>query len=158
MTQKIIFLDIDGVLNRSLPPEDINKYKSDEDEAPRSLLLMECIENLNWIIRETQSQVVLSTDWRQWCTIPDLQQQFEEAGFCGKIIGKTPIIDGVERGYEIMGWLHSYGEAVQSFVILDDRSDMGPYSEQLIQTEWDIGLTRALGELAIEKLGREKHR
>ena len=48
-----------------------------------------------------------------------------------------------------MAWLHRHGDGVASFVILDDRSDMGPYAENLVRTEFDVGLTPQLARDAI---------
>ena len=43
-------------------------------------------------------------------------------------------------GKEIDGWLKAHADEVESFVILDDDSDMKPWGSHLVKTSWANGL------------------
>jgi hypothetical protein len=121
---KIIFLDIDGVLNTFT------------DETPRSRypLLPRCVENLNKIIRETQAKIVVSSTWRFLFKTPkDLEKVLKESGFEGEIFDFTDSLPNYYsvRGNEIKKWLEDHEELLgvpyydfSSYIILDDDSDM----------------------------------
>jgi histidinol phosphatase-like enzyme len=53
MKHKIIFLDIDGVLN---------VYCSERDEFG-CMFHEEFVDNLRWIINETSAKIVISSTW-----------------------------------------------------------------------------------------------
>ena len=144
---KIIFLDIDGVLNNR---EVFNRKKSQGfrvwDEK--------CVDRLNRITDETGAKIVVSSTWRR---SEDLYSAIKnEMGITGEIIGKT--IDYIhhsstekQRGDEIQEWLSQYVEVIK-FVIIDDDSDMAHLMDRLIQTETFIGLTDEHVEEAIKRL------
>jgi len=78
--KKIIFLDIDGVLNCEI--DDIqNEF---EDISKR------CVKMLNTIIKETDAKVVISSVWRNNRTVDQLQELLEKYGFEGEVVSKTP--------------------------------------------------------------------
>jgi hypothetical protein len=51
--------------------------------------------------------------------------------------------------------LDAHGENVESFVILDDDSDLEPYMNRAVIVNGEVGLTEADVDKAIEILGRE---
>jgi hypothetical protein len=133
---KLIFLDIDGVLNHQLfykgqtlteKKKELRKQaKSKEIERWDYGLAQideESVSRLNDIIDATGAEVVLSSSWRINNVRGYMQQLLDAKGFCGKIIGYTPTL-GQQRGFEIEAWLHEYGDHVDKYVILDDDSDM----------------------------------
>lgn len=66
----------------------------------------------------------------------------------------TPIHSGY-RGNEIDLWLASWqGEAIESFVILDDDDDMEPFMDNLVQTSFADGLQQKHIDTAVEILNR----
>lgn len=140
---KAVFLDIDGCLNHILwykskkPIE--NSISFDEDLDPT------CIERINNLCLETDSKVVISSDWRiSSC----YKERLERAGL-KNIIGHTPITvfnifkggKSLCRGEEIKMWLSDHPE-ITNYVIIDDRTDF--LKEQLdhfIQVDPYYGLT-----------------
>ncbi len=120
---KIIFLDVDGVLNYTLwyiDDRNPGNLNGEEDVDPL------CIERINRLCQETDAKIVISSDWRidsSW------QRRLERAGL-KYIIDKTPItIFGsygscyhFTRGEEIQMWLEWHPE-VENYVIIDDRID-----------------------------------
>ena len=61
-----------------------------------------------------------------------------------KLIDSTPVNQGC-RGSEILTWLERHkafgGEVVESFVVIDDNSDMEGVFQHFVQTNGQIGIT-----------------
>jgi hypothetical protein len=128
---KILFLDIDGVLNYE------QYYTRGRRDAPHPLseICPVAIDNLNRIVSETGCKVVISSTWRhsgiQYCI-----NVLRECGFTGMVIGITPSLDKhgewVCRGNEIDQYLKfhklykydSYYITDHDYAIIDDDSDM----------------------------------
>jgi len=124
---RIIFLDIDGVLNSQL------YYVNGGKRGGENEIDSKAVGYLNNLIEESGAKVVISSTWRRGRTIEELQQILNNAGFKGEIIGKTPALDGKYslRGNEIRAWMmeneHVIGCNVsdyKDYVIFDDDSDM----------------------------------
>src|SRR5574343_468345 len=130
---KILFLDIDGVLNcRSTP---LRKTFSGFEDFER--VDLGCVSLLNQIIAETNAKIVVSSAWRINHSTAELQAFLNHNGLVGEIVGKTEIInyEDARRGDEIQLWLN-YNEA-ESFVILDDGDDMYHLKKYLVQTSFE---------------------
>ena len=122
---KIIFLDIDGVLNHQLFYEEQEfRAHTDIDRSRISLL--------NNLIEDTNAKVVISSTWRIGTTIEELQTILNDEGFTGEVIGKTPQ-GGNDccRGNEIYKWIKDNDKLLgkpyyefKDYVIFDDDSDM----------------------------------
>ena len=121
---KIIFLDIDGVLN--LIPQGRDKFGS--------IFHPEFIENLKYIIDETGAKIVISSSWRS-DGIDVFREIWKYRNYSGDIIGITPFSyfnEDLEsdpdieicRGHEIKYWLDNTNDNIESYVILDDDDDM----------------------------------
>jgi|688.fasta_scaffold12985_13 hypothetical protein len=124
--EKIIFLDIDGVLNhqnwysyrhKEIDQNDIVSHYPFYEFDPKS------IEQLNRIIEETGAKVVVSSTWRMGRTISQLQEILDRVGFVGEVIDTTPhfYVKGTDnegekigytipRGCEIEWWLKNKGK------------------------------------------------
>lgn len=121
---KIIFLDIDGVLN-SVMYENSDLFKEDN---PDTLIDMSRVKLLADIVKETGAEIVLSSTWRvDWDENPDLCGADGEyinqclAKYGLTIADKTPLLDiSGDRYFEILSWLVRHIDEVESFVILDD--------------------------------------
>lgn len=154
--KKVIFLDVDGVLNYTLwyiddrNPGNLNGQEGDLDPL--------CIERINKLCEETGAEIVLSSDWR---INNGAFARLERAGL-HKILDKTPItIFGTygstyhfTRGEEIQMWLEWHPE-VTNYVILDDRTDF--MEEQLphfVHVNSYRGLTEEDYQLALNILSR----
>jgi hypothetical protein len=121
---KVIFLDIDGVLNS----QDWYVYRRDAVEMdsvnaqyPFYEFDPRAVERLNRIIKETDSKIVVSSSWRSGETVESLQRLFDQVGIVGEVIGVTPHLwckkpyeefDGyrIPRGCEIDWWLDNHGD------------------------------------------------
>lgn len=139
---KLIFLDIDGVLNHELHYKHRAGEGWEKDEPPHPFDDIDtfAVEMLNYIIEKTKAKVVISSSWRMGREIGELQGILDCMGFEGEIIDKTPLLHfgklkgysrSVPRGCEIKAWLEMnkdlLGKGIgkyRSYVILDDDSDM----------------------------------
>ena len=124
---KVIFLDVDGVLNSS------------QDGFTIKLGTNKHLELLKQIVDKTDAKIVLSSSWRiNNKTKSFIENKLNEYGM--SIISSTPDL-GSSRGEEIKSWLRETIDFIDSFVILDDDSDMDEYTRaSLVQTNRDMGL------------------
>lgn len=138
---RIIFLDIDGVINNTDWMEDLYKMgkkltggNGSKKSFYGEMLNPEMIENLNYLVRTTEAKVVISSTWRHGMEVKDIQEMFAEKGFKGEIIDFTPCLRGQDclRGNEILRWVKDNEQLLgvrsysnfNEYVILDDDSDM----------------------------------
>lgn len=137
---KVIFLDIDGVLNseRWFVQRHIGGARIVVVSREDGQIDPECVERLNRLTEVTGAVLVISSTWRiggmDWL-VPLLRRK----GVAAEIIGRTPDLNTV-RGHEIGHWLSEHPE-VGSYVILDDTSDMGALAQRLVKVSWQTGLT-----------------
>lgn len=133
---KIIFLDIDGVLN--------NHSEPDKEISKRN------IHNLNEIIKATEAKVVISSCWRFSFTKESLQNFLNSFGFIGEIIDFTVAPQRFEvRGNVIRAWIIQNEELLgennnnfNDFVIIDDEGDMLLWqANNFVQTDRFAGLS-----------------
>jgi len=123
----ILFLDVDGVLNRGGGP-----------------IQPELAELVNKIIHKAELQVVVSSDWRIWA-----------GGFAtvelaiDNIIDKTIILNSRNRNQnranEIMEWLSRHN--VDNFAVLDD---LAIPIKNLFRTKEEHGITRVIAKKVIK--------
>ena len=155
---KVIFLDIDGVLNK----------RFSKTHAPSGCNGIEnaLLKRLTKIIEETDARVVLSSTWKseidknlRYMT-GDGKYMLNKFKYEGKfhLFDKTPDASScMMRGTEIDEWL-SKRDDIESFVILDDVDfddfSIYGYGDKLVLTDPKIGLTDADVALAIEILNR----
>lgn len=140
---KVIFLDVDGVLNCKFTPGSCEK-KLDQT----------MINRLVGLARDTGAKIVVSSVWRMY-HMDVLTARLHAAGLpVGDIIGQTPEFH-TERGLEIRAWLQEHADLnVESFVILDDDDDMDGVMSHLVKTSWVTGLQDIHVELAKRVLSR----
>jgi HAD domain in Swiss Army Knife RNA repair proteins len=158
---RVIFLDIDGVLNseaflltldaqhRGLGPhEGCECYRLERQIDHRA------VARLNHLITETAAKIVISSSWRRLLDPPELRRVLGDHGLVGEIIGETPNLSEdpalyrIRRGHEIDAWLRDHPE-VDCFVILDDGGDMAMHMNRLVQTDAQEGLRDEDVDLAI---------
>ena len=118
---KVLFLDIDGVLNCRRSAVAFKGYphpgrsKGKFDRVAVELIRRICKKGVN---------IVLSSTWR-------LDENYK--GICQlPIIDRTPrfrLSPGVDRGREIEAWLNDH-KAVKKWAIVDDDSDMLPEQKE----------------------------
>ena len=135
---KVIFLDIDGVLNSLVYDRERKENDGNIDETRLPLIKR--------IVDETQAKIVLSSSWRtHWNQNPllcdsvgkDMAALF--AVYQLEIDDKTPVLPSNDRAEEIRMWLNQ-NPAVTHLVILDDnRFGWGELQEYLVSTSYRIG-------------------
>lgn len=157
---KVLFLDIDGVLN-SRDFFENRKGNITIDDVPNFMangLDKQALDNLQRIIEETNAKIVVSSTWRigkdrtpEW-----FRRVFKEInGFDFPVIDKTPLLDNRCRGEEIKQWLEN-NKHVEQFVIIDDDLDM--LKEQwkfFVKTDKKFGLTAGISDIVIDILNKE---
>ena len=141
---KVIFLDIDGVLN------DAFTIQSLLDDMPTK----DHLDCLKAIVDTTGAEIVLSSTWRLFPSARnDVRNSLDKVGL--KFIDKTKeLMKG--RGAEIQEWLDRHPE-VDKFVILDDDdSDIKPFfPKNIVKTTMYHGLLPEHVEKAISILNAE---
>lgn len=123
---KVLFLDVDGVLNRRGTRERCTGFIGVDRELSARLL--------KWL-RQTDVEVVLSSTWRKH---PEMHPHLMKAGI--EWIDVTPSLSA-DRGQEIQHWLDQHEGKVTAYAILDDDSDMLDHQkERFVQTQNAVGL------------------
>lgn len=164
---KVLFLDIDGVLN--VPAAElgyryglglkIERYFKDEDNTPpfhRNTYTWcpSSLYNLYRIIEETGTKVVISSTWRRGKSLEHMKSWFKVDFLKDAVIGKTPIINEKQRGDEIAYWLSEHKE-VTNFAVVDDDSDMDAVRKHFFKTDGFIGLDWRTADKVIKHLNKE---
>ena len=139
---KVIFLDIDGVLNshQYLSQVAFGEAGIYDELDPEKLTL------LKTLVKQTGANIVLSSSWRESFedmnpldyVARNLLAAFEEHGLT--IYDMTPLVKA-QRDEEIRQWLSCHA-AVESFVILDDEQyDWKELEVNWVKTSYYMGLT-----------------
>lgn len=159
---KVIFLDIDGVLNLCYPERD--KYGS--------LFHPELVNNLNNLIQLTDAKIVISSSWRH-SGLSEMKDMWEFRNLPGEVIDITPSFmhqrgTSLCRGDEIQQWLNEHPEVTNYVYIDDDYIDVNEDQlENYVKTadNWDhfdnvqgYGLTAECTNKAIEILNRNENK
>jgi len=143
---KIIFLDIDGVLNRfseytapSVPTHEWNPTVMQRCGIALELFPRQ-IRRMNELVQSTGAKIVLTSSWRKgddtWWL--NLLRTLEESGLLPVVIDKTPDLR-LNRGDEIQAWLDEHPE-VTHFVIFDDIDEFPGFLDKFIQTDYRLGV------------------
>ncbi len=160
--RKIIFLDLDGVLNTASWYRQLDS-KSRHDEYGTAFD-PQSVANLGKVIEATGADIVISSSWKA-LGLGVMQEMWEVRHLPGKVVGITPTYIDDEmllnadlsnmdflngRGTEIKRWLSKRGKDVSHYVIIDDMDDM--LSEQkshFVQTDPEIGISDMDVDMAI---------
>ena len=163
--KKVIFLDIDGVLNtKEWHSRMIKDTPHDEFGFAFDPI---AVSNLAHIIEETGAVIVISSSWK-FHGVTKLRKMWEIRRLPGTILDITPntVSDeillnanldemelGVCRGNEIKEWLSQHKGEVSNYMIIDDFDDL--LQEQMchaVITNTLIGITESDAEKAISIL------
>lgn len=153
---KVIFLDVDGVLNNV----------ETDTKSPSGFMGLngDLVLNLSKIIDATDAKIVLSSTWKvDWDSDPD--QREEEGQYLVDVLETYGLgiadktTDKIRnRGEGISNWLADHPE-VKSWVAIDDDifGDFEKYGimPHLVKTTFAYGLTLDLADQAIEMLMKE---
>lgn len=157
---RVLFLDIDGVLNR-------------HEKHPGSVycgIRADCMAELNRVIHETGCSLVISSAWRYQILLGAMTHRGFENMLCthglvcreGTVVGATRkdvSPECADRGQQIREWLMGHS-AVKCWAVVDDCPKGMPMcfgkanQWRLVKTCGDIGLIDAGADCLIEILGR----
>lgn len=124
---KLIFLDIDGVLNSETYYVKRQENKTDNRPYPLSEFDSETVKQYLRIVKETGAKTVISSSWRH---TDGLRSILKNVGFRGSPLDfeVTPYL-GTIRGLEIKKYMENYldehpNDEIGSYCIIDDDIDM----------------------------------
>lgn len=152
---KVIFLDIDGVVN----------CWSTKERAPSKVIGVEqrLIAHIKEIVDATGAKLVLSSTWRKdWAFDLNngidwryLRDEFAKQDLY--FLDYTPSRRDSHRGEEIKEWLESTGYDVKSYVVIDDEMyDIWELHDgHTVQTSFDSGIKPGAVKMAIEILSKQ---
>ena len=160
---KLIFLDIDGVLNSD---QWMKSVECTSGEYPQNQFDPKCVELFNKIVFETGARVVLSSTWRLNYTIEQIREIFKSVHVKCEVIDFTPDLkkdnDYVIRGNEILKWCKDNEDIIgckylhyTDFAILDDNNDMLLWQQNhFYLTERLCGLSPSNVRTVVRELNR----
>lgn len=158
---KVIFLDVDGVLNDAFT----------EDITPEGFIGLDkpMIEQLARIVEQTGASIVLSSSWKaDWNPAnpsgisEDVRYLMDRLGQHGLSLLDKTYDDEYRRGEGIHNWLCSNADkGIESFVVLDDVRfyDFESFGllPHFVKTSYGCGgLTMSLADQAIAILNDRK--
>ena len=156
---RVIFLDIDGVLNS----EDYAKRYHKEHLREKGYHIFvdpDAVELVKELCEETNCKIIISSSWRGFTlkdTIADLNGYRDLQPLTKYIIGVTPRSAERHRGKEIEMLLNNWERCVDrslihssyrdrgliEYAIVDDDSDILPTQKgHFVQTDWSTGITK----------------
>lgn len=128
---KVLFLDVDGVLNCNTTKERINGFLGLDSEH--------LYRFLQWKNKHPEVSIVLSSTWRTDSVFTNaLREALAAQGV--NWIDVTPQMPSGPRYEEINWWLGSNTDKWSDFAILDDITDMGHLQPRLVCTDERHGL------------------
>lgn len=130
---KIIFLDVDGVLNSN-----ITRRRTTDGFI---FVSGRHIKNLKRIIDATGAKVVLSSSWRMGRDDPSRNGDFLELRdelqcYDISFYGFTPELRSCDRGAEIM----EEHPDVTDYAVIDDSTQISPHEDHWVRTSLSLGL------------------
>ena len=151
--RKIIFLDIDGVLNSNFWNEEHQKEISEGKLIDKAK-----VELLALLVKKTEAEIILHSGWRFWFDDamrplrPEAARLVELlAGEKLQIAGVTPDLTTEEirrtkkfslvKADEILLWLETHSD-IDGWVVLDDLTLHNAHVEKhQVKTDQTVGLT-----------------
>lgn len=115
---KILFLDIDGVLNSTRSAVAFGGYPMNVEKPHMERFDHVAVALIKKICKDTGAKIVLSSVWRLYEGHMNMANALHLP-----IIDSTPEKLTALRGEEIAMWLRDHPE-VEKYVIIDDDSDM----------------------------------
>jgi hypothetical protein len=135
MADRIVFLDVDGVLATK------RSYVSRQPDIPYPdcLIDRDCVMTINVLFSLTKPLVVVSSSWRQGTTKEQFERMMQRTGIAATLHRDwcTKVLYSRTRGDEIADWLHKHPD-VAAYVCLDDDDDFLP-GQPLVKTDFDGG-------------------
>lgn len=147
---KIIFLDIDGVLNSEETVK--RRIRSDKGFIGIDPYL---VAIFNRIIFAIDAKIVLSSSWR---ILPDSQQEVRDRVMDFIDMTKHPFQkengEWSVRGDEIQEWLSRHPEVTKYAILDDDTDGMRQHGDNYFRTYWEEGLTEEIAKKVVDHLNK----
>lgn len=160
---KVIFLDIDGVLNNR------EAFKKQWRSNGVKVLCPAAVLRFRRLVAYTGAKVVLSSTWRRHADMVSYLRSHHVLDACHEdwhtkhnvsvplmadSDGRAPFLVSVGRGGEIAEWLDRHPE-VTEFVVLDDDPDALEcgHPHRVVSTLYEIGLTEEDFDKALNMIG-----
>jgi hypothetical protein len=161
---KVIFLDHDGVIclsnNFGSRHKKQIKVRTKLTQSVKDLPVdarfdnfdKKAIKVLNEILEQTGAEIVVSSDWRIWCSVEEMGDYYESQGiikrpidFTGNVIDQSKVTwhrnwdsEGT-RSLEIQAWLEQHHEVTHWVAIDDlDMSKKGISYSMEFEHEWGL--------------------
>jgi hypothetical protein len=131
---KVIFLDIDGVMNGVAS-------RPDHRRGFVGFLDPINVAALNQIVAATGAVVVVSSTWRLTIPWDEMKAAFREVGCAAQLVDRTPDLDARDRQREIIAWLAAQAVPPARYVVIDDDFLMPDLPGALVRTSKLCGLT-----------------
>ena len=156
---KLLFLDIDGVLISGKHMD----YLDGQGESAWKVFDPECVDAFNELIQLTGARVVVSSTWRyHYETVEELAQALKDRGVRADVVAFTPRVYGPNafsknREDEILEFLQSCTPffGVQ-WLAVDDHVFMKFKKDHVVQTDFNVGLTKKDVAVAASKWARQE--
>jgi hypothetical protein len=161
---RVIFLDIDGVLNhRGWMAYAQKKALARQEALALSPILAPTLKNykesidpgaltlLHVLLEQTQAHIVVSSTWRKWHTVAELEGLLE-----WPVLDVTPIAERIGvtyRGECIAHWLSQHPEVTDYLIIDDDTDPYTPEHRMILTRIEGGGFTGDLLKLALDRFG-----
>lgn len=160
--RKILFLDLDGVLNTARWHRQADRHALQDKYGYK--FDPSAVANLKKILDETGAVIVISSSWK--CMgLATLQRMWKDRNLPGEVVDITPNSIGDElllhadlekmgllsiRGQEIKEWLMLHGKDVSNYVIFVDMNDILPEQEpHFVWIDPEEGVTKDNAEQVI---------
>jgi len=151
--RRVIFVDIDGVLNCDTTTNQINGWDFIDDDK---------VALLADIIHKTNSEIVISSDWRFIPTSHYDENDPESpvpmwSAFNAKLTEYNLRISDMtgpynwSRGHEILEYVSRHDD-IERWIALDDIHNLGPAEPRHVFVSGRYGLTREIADKAIEMM------
>ena len=147
---RIVFLDIDGVLNSDAWD---NKRQTTSNDFLKDQFDPEAINLLNELLERIDAQIVLASTWRLNFDLEQMNELFSSIGIKRGIVSFTPNLNAgagyLTRGNEVLKWIIDNKNIIKSkplsysdYIILDDKADyLISQTNNFFQTDKTVGLT-----------------
>jgi Swiss Army Knife RNA repair-like protein len=166
---KLIFLDIDGVLNSTRYVESDYYKQATANMSDAEVMLIahhlhldpDALRLVNDLVKRSGAQVILSSTWRGKYSCEEMTEMMKGRGADFVVSDATPALFGkvhssrIPRGKEIGHYLKLLEKQPDAYVILDDHDDMLTLKDHLVQTDIKLGLTQDDVEKALKILNGE---
>jgi len=143
-----LFLDVDGVLNRT-------GFRPAASVGLRSWIEPELAQRLSSVLRATGAVIVLASDWRRDRELALLRDELRAAGVEGSLLDVTPTLADQPRWREIEAWMLAHDVGLEAVAIVDDGFDMGALAARFVRASPLNGLDAAAAAAIIALFDRD---